>query len=501
VLVISFRGGWLLHGTWEALIAEALRRRGARPTLFLCSGGLPQALPGKAPACGIAGFHVSSPVSCHDCLRCGLAVGRALDLPAIRLSEVVDTATAKAVMASVDDLDRERLLRLRHRDWPIGEFVANSARWFLCVSNLDAAPEGEAVFRAFAKSAMVLAEAAPALLDRAAPDVVLLLSGLFFAERIIKAEAERRGLRVITYERGFEPDTLCFSEGFANYYVIDPLWEEVKDTPLSEDQEARLDEYLTARHQGLRAPFNYWPTITKEEKDVLLALKLDRRRPTATLFTNITWDAAAQDRDRAFRDMLDWVVATIRYFAEQPEAQLVIRVHPAEVRAVGWETRDPLLSRLRTGVPSLPPNVRVVPPESDISSYTLMALSRCGLVYTSTTGLEMAMDGMPVVVAGDVHYSGKGFTLDAVDPANYARLLTAALNGSREAATRALARRYAYALFFRYFHPFPMVSENAPDFMPTLLSEDPRILDPGHDPTLDLVCQSILNGGGFFAPP
>jgi hypothetical protein len=179
---------------------------------------------------------------------------------------------------------------------------------------------------------------------------------------------------------------------------------------------------------------------------------------------------------------------------------LVIRVHPAEVRVAGWETRDPLLSRLAAGLPILPPNVRVVPPESDISSYTLMALSRCGLVYTSTAGLEMAMDGMPVVVAAEVHYSGKGFTLDAVDPGDYARLVAAALESSREPGVRTLARRYAYALFFRYFHRFPLVSENAPDFMPTLTSSDPHVLDPGHDPTLDLVCQSILDGGDFFAP-
>ena len=49
VLVLSFRGAWLLHGAWEALIAESIRRRGGRPTLFACSGGLPRPLPGKSP--------------------------------------------------------------------------------------------------------------------------------------------------------------------------------------------------------------------------------------------------------------------------------------------------------------------------------------------------------------------------------------------------------------------------------------------------------------------
>src|SRR5262249_54952425 len=186
----------------------------------------------------------------------------------------------------------------------------------------------------------------------------------------------------------------------------------------------------------------------------------------AVLFTNITWDTAAQDRDRAFADMFSWVVATVRLFEATPLAQLVIRVHPAEVRVPGWETRDPVLARLARTVPALPPNVRLVGPESDLSSYTLMELARCGLVYTSTAGLEMAMEGIPTVVAGLVHYAGKGFTLDPGTIEDYRDAVTRALALPRDATVRERARRYGYAFFFRSFLPMPLVAENAPDFVP-----------------------------------
>lgn len=499
VLVLSFRGAWLLHGTWEAIIAEALRRRGASPTLFVCSGGLPEVLPGKSPACGIASAYSPGPASCSDCLKCGLTLASAFNLPVLRLDDFVDKKKARALMAEVEALDDSQISSLEHRGLPIGEYITNSARWCLCVSDLDF-PDGQRVTRSFAKSARVVSEAVPGLLDRVKPEVVFLLNGLFFAERIVKAEAERRGIRVVSYERGFMPNTLCFGEGIPAYYDLSPLWESVKDTPLTPTEEARLDAYLAERRRGLRAPFQYWPTITEDAKEVLEALSLDAARPTAVLFTNITWDSAAQDRDVMFPSMYGWVLACVRHFAQHHESQLVVRIHPAEVRVPGWETRDPLLNHLRKDFPVLPPNIKIVPPESDLSSYTLMTLSRCGLVYTSTAGLELAMEGLPVIVAGNVHYGGKGFTWDPKDREDYLASIEKALDASRDPLTQERARRYAYAFFFRYFLPFPLVSENAPDFVPTLESEDPAVLDPGADTTLDLVCRGILTGGGFFAP-
>lgn len=82
----------------------------------------------------------------------------------------------------------------------------------------------------------------------------------------------------------------------------------------------------------------------------------------------------------------------VRLFAMHPEALLVVRVRPAEMRVPGWQARDGLVSRLTATSPVLPGNVRVVPRNSDLSSYTLMRLAGAGLVFTATAGL-------PVVVA------------------------------------------------------------------------------------------------------
>ena len=44
--------------------------------------------------------------------------------------------------------------------------------------------------------------------------------------------------------------------------------------------------------------------------------------------------------------------------------------------------------------------------------HDLVETAGLGLVYTTTVGLEMAMSGVPVIVIGQTHYRGKGFSLD-----------------------------------------------------------------------------------------
>ena len=78
------------------------------------------------------------------------------------------------------------------------------------------------------------------------------------------------------------------------------------------------------------------------------------------------WDAQLHYPANAFKDMLDWVLETIRYFAGRPDLQLLVRIHPAEVRG-NIPSRQPLLAEILGAFPELPPNVFVIPPESNRS--------------------------------------------------------------------------------------------------------------------------------------
>jgi capsule polysaccharide export protein KpsC/LpsZ len=132
-----------------------------------------------------------------------------------------------------------------------------------------------------------------------------------------------------------------------------------------------------------------------------------------------------------------------------------VRVHPGELLGAG----QPSVEVIESALPELPDHVLVIPPEAKVNTYDLIELADVGLVYTTTVGLEMAMSGIPVVVAGRTHYRGKGFTHDPESWAAYVAIIRELLESpERHRLSQQqvdLAWRYAYVFFFDFPRPYP----------------------------------------------
>jgi capsule polysaccharide export protein KpsC/LpsZ len=78
------------------------------------------------------------------------------------------------------------------------------------------------------------------------------------------------------------------------------------------------------------------------------------------------------------------------------------------------------------------------------------------LTYTSTIGLEAALMGKPVMVAGQTHYRAKGFTLDSDTETEYFDKLNEVLKmtDSKHDVDVQSARRYSFLFFRRYMIDF-----------------------------------------------
>jgi capsule polysaccharide export protein KpsC/LpsZ len=179
------------------------------------------------------------------------------------------------------------------------------------------------------------------------------------------------------------------------------------------------------------------------------------QRPVVLLATNVLGDSLTLGRQVFSQTMAEWIERTVQYFAQRPDAQLVIRVHPGEVLTHGPSMVDVVNSAL----PEIPGNIHLVGPRDKVNTYDLVDLADLGLVYTTTTGLEMALAGVPVVAAGDTHYKGKGFTQDPQTYTEYFQLLDKILTDPTKFRLNAgqvdAAWRYAYRFFFEYALPFP----------------------------------------------
>jgi hypothetical protein len=88
-----------------------------------------------------------------------------------------------------------------------------------------------------------------------------------------------------------------------------------------------------------------------------------------------------------------------------------------------------------------------------------MEIAALGLAYTTTVGMEMAMRGVPVILAGQTHYRGRGFTLEPATWDEYFALLERLLTNlpiprlpQDQVET---AWNYAYRFFFDFPLSFP----------------------------------------------
>jgi hypothetical protein len=190
-------------------------------------------------------------------------------------------------------------------------------------------------------------------------------------------------------------------------------------------------------------------------------------------------------------------VDTVSWFADHPDLQLLIRVHPAEIRGT-VPSRQRIASELARAFPVMPSNVFIVPPESNVSTYVAMAQCDTVLIYGTKTGVELTAMGIPVIVAGEAWVRNKGITSDASSPEEYHRLLAALPRGSRlDPETTERARRYAYHFFFRRMIPIKLLRPTGDERVFEVDVESALDLRPGNDAGLDLICDGILTGSPF----
>jgi hypothetical protein len=476
---------WAAHVQWEAMIGQALRLRGADVHVATCGGRL--------EICDRANTWEAPPMPCGSCAG---YVGEAVRAHGFPLHHLSDHWPEDDDWPELDGVPFEDLVGMESEGLPLGELADIPTKWFLMAAGIADDPLGPQTNRAFLRSARRIAMATRAMLDEVRPDTVVLLNGLFLFEAVTWAICRERGIDVVTYERGMIKETLLFRRGVAACLLdLGDLWDRWKDVPLTEAEEAELDGYLAERAVGGRTIDRFWTAPIFEAPD--RSAGTSRR---AVLFSNLTWDSAVIGQEVAFPSISTWAEHVIRWFEAHPEHELLVRIHPAETKLPGKQTREPLGAHLEATFPVLPPNVTLVGSEDQVSSYALMDDCDVGLVFTSTTGVELALRGKPVIVSGQSHYRGKGFTIDVSDPAELDSALAAALEDpSRVAPSRDLARRYAYLFFFRAPVQSPGVEEHVLG-LARLTVEHLSDLGPGRLPDLDRICDGML-GAGDFEPP
>ncbi|MBN2386569.1 MAG: hypothetical protein JXB85_06075 [Anaerolineales bacterium] len=302
------------------------------------------------------------------------------------------------------------------------------------------------------------AGAAYAYLQQNRPEGVIVPNGVVEEFAIIYAVARYLDIPTVTYEFGEQANRAWLAlDSQIIKHITDDLWEARKDIPLTPEQRDWLKDFFAGRQTTQRGEgfARLWqPTETRGGQRLRAELGLDQR-PVVLLATNVLGDSLTLGRQLFSTTMSEWIERLVFYFADHPEVQLVIRIHPGENLTTG----PSLTGVIQKALPDLPEHIHLIGPREKVNTYDLMEIADLGLVYTTTTGLEMAARGIPVMTAGRTHYRGRGFTIDADTYEEYFGKLDQIL--SRPSAFRLkpekieLAWNYAYRFFREFPRPFP----------------------------------------------
>lgn len=505
--------GSMFGATWatrpiEATFAMALRMRGATTEVLGCDHALPACewnpFGNFEPPPGRYGPSHWRNGNLHTCRACMVKLKESHELPGVRRSSLADFVRKSDLLPAERAAESVSLSELRdilHKDIRVGEH-AYAALLRATLRGIPADDEKTLwMARRFLTSAIVLVEAGERFFAHSRPDVYLAADGVYLLAGTLCELARKRGIHVVVHGPPYRKGTVWLSHDESYHRsLINEKNDHWRSLAMTEERVRVADEYLGGKHFVARDYTSYHVNSIHDEQAIREELGLDER-PIVSLFTNVLWDAQLYYRFSVFPNMLEWLFETIRYYETRPDLQLVLRLHPAEAPG-GLPTNQPLLPELERAFPKLPKNVKLVRPESKVSSYVLGAMSSAALVYGARVGVELVILGVPVVVAGEAFMRDKGFTLDPKTRDEYFELLGRSANLRPVAEdSRDLARKWYYYYFFRLMMPFPFYGTERNDLGESITRLTFQSLDellPGRSPVLDRICRGIADPSTRF---
>ena len=504
VLIATGIGGHEGLTSVESLLAVALTLRGAEVHFLLCDGFLPacmRATSQKFKMTSEFAEHGPANALCPKCSRLGAETYAPLGLPVHHYSELVTAAEQEAAGDIAGSIPVEQIADFRLDGLAVGEHALAGALRYFARGSLEGEAFGEAILRRYLRASVLTTFAVSRLLDDHDFACACFNHGIYVPQGLVGEVARNRGVRVVNWNPAYRKRCLIFSHNDTYHHTLmsEPtsMWENLPWTPVLD---ADLMAYLKSRWSGSQDWIWFHNDPQEDLARIAGEVGVDFSKPTIGLLTNVMWDAQLHYPANAFPNMLDWLLRTVAYFGGRPELQLVIRVHPAEIRGT-VPSRQKIVEELQAHFPVLPDNVFVIPPESNVSTYAVMLQCDTVLIYGTKTGVELTSFGVPVIVAGEAWIRNKGVTLDAQTADDYFRYLDRLPSGAMlDEATLKRARRYAYHFFFRRMIPVSCIEpqEGWPPYRLSLTGLE--ALRPGREPGLDVICDGIMQGTPFVYP-
>jgi hypothetical protein len=472
-----------LHTYIEGGIAKALQVRGSEVKMLIC-GGVLKTCPGH--------FTIKKPRvtwQCENCVSFSRKFYETVGLPYVSYRDYITKEDIETITKKVNEMSMKECKNFVHKGVKVGFHAFTSAnRYFI-----GAKTEEElynSVFRSELISAIISTDVAEKIIADEKPDIMVNSHGCYSTWGSFSELFMNKNIKVYIWGGGgHKKDTLIFErhdigDCYTRYYE-----EARKKRALDKNEEEELKSFLDDRMTGIGGDTSLYGFSTDKTNDLKKMFDIDKYKKTYVLFSNLPWDSSLLKTNKGFKDVYEWVSCTIELFKEKPNLQLIIKIHPSEKV---HESKNTVMDYINEKYDILPKNIKIIPPDGDISPYSLLPFIDVGIVYNGTIGLEMAIKNIPVVATGIAPYSEKGFTYDISTKKEYSEILFSDITTLPNQVN--LAKSFAHFYFIKSLIPRSFIYYNS--FLN--LGWNIKSLEdfkPGKNKHLDKICNYILHGG------
>lgn len=473
------------NAAFHLLTSWAFRLQGIPVQFFACKGGMTHCVLGTNRK------NVEQKPPCASCIYQSktLYTGAEVNWFTFHVDDELD--------ARLRGLSLSELMNFEFEGIPLGSLCLPGLRWILRRHHLNDDESTRYLLEQYIRSAWNIATAFEKLIKRAQPRAVVVFNGQMYPEATALYIARKHGIRAITHEVGLRPKTAFFTDGEATAYPL----RIPKEFELNDEQNARLDEYLSKRFQGdfTMAGMKFWSDMKGLDEEFLA--KAAEFKQIVPIFTNVIFDTSQPHANTLFEDMFAWLNDALKVIRTRPETLFVIRAHPDEmrVRKASLETVENWVFEYDV---DKEPNVIFVPPQETLSSYELIQRAKFTMIYNSTIGMEASIMGAPVLCAGKARFTQYPTVFFPKSVEAYLEKLKEFLNAKSieiPAEFQRNARRFLYYQLYFSSLPFGEFLETGIRTSHGLLKEfDLAQLSPEHSPAIKAILDGILNNGDFL---
>lgn len=361
-----------------------------------------------------------------------------------------------------DFVSSVKINEVERKSCELEKTALSSCRRYFQKTDLDFSGNGEHLeyYQQSGKCAEIALKIGKHIIHSLKPDYFFTIDGVYAStEPVYKYVRKHQDNAFVLEDVGYVSGYSTLINNVPAMFVEEDnvLWEGLRRRGLSADELKKMEDYFHDRiYRKKYENSQYFP------REETVEIVIEKSKKVFCAFPNVIWDANLVERDVIFKDNVEWLVETARYFIDHPDlGHLIIRFHPSETTLLqGCLKFEEILKQgLGYGIESAK-NITLIHSDVYVNSYQLMEkYADICIVYDSITALESVYLKKPVIICGKGRYRNKGFSFDPANRDEYFRLLSepdklmADFNASYE---RWLKDAYTCAFFYLFYSAIPL---------------------------------------------